>query len=109
MAPSPTTATGTAGATETAEMRGTAATVGTGKTTTLRVPRDLRDEIARLAERRDTTMVEVVTDAVARLGREEWWASVQDALDELSTAEVTTYAAESRGLAGAAADGLDGR
>lgn len=54
-------------------------------------------------------MVEVVTDAVARLGREEWWASVQDALDELSTAEVTTYAAESRGLAGAAADGLDGR
>lgn len=54
-------------------------------------------------------MLEVVTEAVGRLGRDEWWASVQRALDELSPAEVTAYGAESEGLAGAAADGLDGR
>ncbi|MCY3924011.1 MAG: hypothetical protein OXG52_00645 [bacterium] len=81
----------------------------TAKTTTLRISTDLRDEISRLAEHRGTTMVDVVTDAVHRLGREEWWLSVHGALDDLTGAETASYRAESRKLEAAAADGLDGR
>jgi len=54
-------------------------------------------------------MLTVVTDAVHRLGREEWWMSVRGALDELHDAEAASYRAESRRLESAAADGLDGR
>ncbi len=79
----------------------------TSQTTTLRVPTELRDEISRLAKQRGTTMLDVVTDAVHRLGREEWWLSVRGALDDLSDAEAASYRAESRGLDAAAADGLD--
>ncbi|HDH03817.1 MAG TPA: hypothetical protein ENH15_06190 [Actinobacteria bacterium] len=79
------------------------------KTTTLRVPSELRDEIARIARRRGTSMLEVVTDAVDRLGRDEWWSSVHDALDGLSSTEVASYQAESLELGAAAADGLDER
>ena len=78
-------------------------------TTTLRVPSELRDEIARIAERRGTTMLEVVTDAVHRLGRDEWWSSVRDALDELSPSDVADYQVESQQLDAASADGLDDR
>ena len=78
-------------------------------TTTLRVPSELRDEIARIAEQRGTTMLEVVTDAVHRLGRDEWWSSVRDALDGLGPTEVSTYQIESHQLDTAAADGLDDR
>ena len=35
------------------------------------VPTAVRDEVSRLAEQRGTTMLEVVTDAVHRLGRDE--------------------------------------
>ena len=79
------------------------------QTTTLRVPTELRDEISRLAKQRGTTMLDVVTDAVHRLGREEWWLSVRGALDELNDVEAASYRAESRRLESAAADGLDGR
>ena len=79
------------------------------RTTTLRVPIELRDEISRLAERRGTTMLDVVTDAVLRLGRDEWWSSVRGALDDLSAANVAGYQSESRGLDAAAADGIDDR
>ena len=79
------------------------------QTTTLRVPTELRDEISRLAEQRGTTMINVVTDAVHRLSRDEWWSSVRGALDGLSAAEAASYRAESRGLDAAAADGLDDR
>lgn len=79
------------------------------KTTTLRVPSELRDEIARIAERRGTTLLEVVTDAVHRLGRDEWWSSVRDALDGLDPSEVAEYEVESRQLDATVADGLDGR
>ena len=78
-------------------------------TTTLRVPRDLRDEIARIAEQRGTTMLEVVTDAVHRLGRDEWWSSVRDALDGLTPSEIAAYQLESQQLDAASADGLDER
>ncbi len=78
-------------------------------TTTLRVPSELRDEIARIAEQRGTTMLEVVTDAVHRLGRDEWWSSVRDALDRLTPSEVDTYQLESRLLGAASVDGLDER
>lgn len=79
------------------------------QTTTLRVPTELRDEISRLAEQRGTTMVDVVTDAVHRLGSDEWWSAARSALDELSNAEVASYQAEGRRLDAAAADGLDGQ
>ena len=51
-------------------------------------------------------MLEVVTDAVHRLGRDEWWSSVHDALDGLSSTEVDSYQAESLELDAAASDGL---
>jgi len=78
-------------------------------TTTLRVPSELRDEIARIAEQRGTTMLEVVTDAVHRLGRDEWWSSVRDALDGLTPSDVATYQVESQHLDASSLDGLDER
>ena len=78
-----------------------------GPTTTLRVPVDLRDEIARLAEERGTTMLQVVADAIHRLTRDEWWADVHDALDQLQPTEADGYRQEADRLGGAAADGLD--
>lgn len=78
------------------------------RTTTLRVPSELRDEIARIAKQRGTTMLEVVTDAVHRLGRDEWWSTVHRALDNMTASDAAAYQAESRGLGGASADGLDG-
>ena len=79
------------------------------KTATLRVPTELKDEIIRLAKQRGTTMLDVVTDAVHRLGREQWWTLVRGALDGLSDAEAASYRAESRRLEATAADGLDDR
>ena len=79
------------------------------RTTTLRVPTALRDEISRLAEQRGTTMIEVVTDAVQRLSRDEWWSSVRDALDGLTAAEEASYQAGSLGMDAASADGLGDR
>lgn len=77
------------------------------QTTTLRVPAELRDEVSRLANQRGTTMVDVVTEAVRRLGRDEWWSAARSALDELSDAETASYRTESNRLDAAAADGLD--
>ena len=79
------------------------------QTTTLRVPAELRDEIKRMAKQRGTTMVEVVADAVHRLGRDEWWLAARSALDGLTPVEAASYQAESRGLSATAADGLDDR
>jgi len=79
------------------------------KTTTLRLPQELRNDIARIAERRGTTMIDVVSDAVHRLGRDEWWESVHDALNVMTPSEVSTYLVETKALEDAAADGLDGR
>ena len=52
-------------------------------------------------------MLQVVTEAVHRLSRDEWWTSVRDALDNLDSEQVATYQAESRLLDVASADGLD--
>ncbi len=52
-------------------------------------------------------MVDVVADAVHRLGREEWWSSVRDALEDLAPSEVDAYQMESRRLDAAAIDGLN--
>ena len=79
------------------------------QTTTLRVPTELRDEISRLAKQRGTTMLDVVTDAVHRLSREQWWTLVRSALDEMSDAEAGSYHDESRRLDATASDGLDDR
>ncbi|WP_419945933.1 hypothetical protein [Candidatus Poriferisodalis sp.] len=78
------------------------------QTTTLRVPTELRDEIARLAEQRSTSMLQVVTEAVHRLSRDEWWASVRHALDDLTSEQAASYQSESCSLDAAVADGLDG-
>lgn len=75
----------------------------------MRVPSELRDEIAWIAEQRGTSMVDVVADAVHQLGRDEWWSSVRDALDDLAPSEVDAYQTESRRLDAAAIDGLDDR
>lgn len=76
-------------------------------TTTLRVPVDLRDEIARLAEERGTSMLEVVTEAIHRLTRDEWWDRVHGALDQLPPDEADLLRAQSEQFDGTAADGLD--
>ena len=52
-------------------------------------------------------MVDVVADAVHQLGRDEWWSSVRDALDDLTPSEVDAYQMESQRLDAAAVDGLD--
>jgi hypothetical protein len=76
------------------------------ETTTLRVPVQLRDEIARLAEERGTTMLDVVTDAVHRLSRDQWWDTVHDVVDQMTPEEVAAYQTETRRLDDAAADRL---
>ena len=89
-------------------MAPTKTTTTTTTTTTLRVPTHLRDEIARIAELRGTSMLAVVTDAVSRLGRDEWWSSVRGALDDLTPTDAETYKAVSEQLDTTASDGLDG-
>ena len=54
-------------------------------------------------------MVDVVADAVHQLGREEWWSSVREALDDLVPSEVDAYQSESQRFDAAAIDGLDER
>ncbi len=76
------------------------------ETTTLRVPTELRDEIARIANERGTTMLEVVSDAVHRLSREQWWTTVHEAIDDMTTEEIAAYQAEVGALDGTAGDGL---
>ncbi len=76
------------------------------KTTTLRVPNELRNEIARIAEERGSSMVEVVSDAIDRLGRDDWWASVHTALNDISPSAVESYENEAQRLDGASSDGL---
>lgn len=76
------------------------------ETSTLRVPAELRDEIARLARERGTTMLEVVSDAIHRLSRERWWDAVHDAIDVMTDDDQTAYGAEVAVLDGAATDGL---
>lgn len=66
----------------------------------------LRDEIARLAEARGSTMLDIVTDAVHRLSRDQWWDNVHEAIDAMATDEVGSYRDETDQLDGAAADGL---
>ena len=72
--------------------------MATTETTTLRVPVALRDEIARLAEARGATMVDVVTDAIHRLTTEQWWDTVHDALEQMAPEDVAAYQAEAARL-----------
>lgn len=75
------------------------------ETTTLRVPVQLRDEIARLAAARGSTMLDVVADAVHRLAQDQWWDSVHDAIDAMTADEAEDYRAETEQLDRATADG----
>ena len=75
-------------------------------TTTIRLPIELRDEIARLADQRDSSMVGVVSDAVGRLARDEWWDRVHAALDSLSEEDAVDYMAETDRLDGTTSDGI---
>jgi len=76
-------------------------------TTTLRVPSELRDEISRIAQQRGTSMLEVVTDAVRRLGCDEWWDAVHASLDNMAPDQVESYRAESTTLGRVSSDGVE--
>jgi len=58
----------------------------------------------RIAEERGSTLLQVVTDAVHLLSREQWWEAVQVALDEMTEDDLTSYRTE----AGALDDGGGG-
>lgn len=51
-------------------------------------------------------MLDVVTDAIHRLGQDQWWDSVHDALGQMAPEAVTEYRAEARRLDASASDGL---
>ena len=76
------------------------------QTTTLRVPVELRDEIAALAEDQGTTLLEVVTRAVAQLKREQFWEMVHQQMDAMPADELSAYQAETNQLDGTVGDGL---
>lgn len=82
--------------------------MATAETTTLRIPLELRDQIAQLAGRRGTTMLGVVVEAVLRLRRDEWWNTVHDALDTMNAAHAETYRADAEIVDATAPDGIDG-
>ena len=75
-------------------------------TTTLRLPVALRDEIARLADERESTLLDVVADAVAHLKRDKWWAQVHEELETMTSAELADYHADAETLDVTTADGL---
>lgn len=82
--------------------------MATRETTTLRVPTALRDRIARIADERRTTLLDVVTDAVDRLDRDRWWEAVHATLDDLQDDDFAGYQTEAGRLGGTTRDGLDG-
>lgn len=77
------------------------------ETTTLRVPVHLRDEIAALAEKRGTTMLDVVIDAIRQLRREQWWTGVHAAIESLDSESLDSHGAETTQLDQAAGDGIE--
>lgn len=72
------------------------------KTTTLRLSTTLRDEIARLAEERNTSMAELVANAIDELKRQHWWDEVRHSLNDLDD----RYTSEASVLDGTVRDGL---
>jgi len=79
------------------------------ETTTLRVPVELRDEIAALADSRGTTMLQVVVDAVEELRKAQWWGSLHEQLDAMGDDDAEGLRAEVEDLDGVVADGLRDR
>ncbi len=51
-------------------------------------------------------MVEVVSDAIHRLERDDWWASVHTALNDMSPSASESYENEIQTLDGTSSDGL---
>ncbi len=51
-------------------------------------------------------MLDVVTDAIHRLTRDQWWAAVHDVLDEMTPEQAAEYQAETGRLDASAPDGL---
>lgn len=76
-------------------------------TTTMRMPTELRDEIARLAAQRDTTMLDVVTEAVEQLRIQLWWDTVRAELDSMSDDDIDEYRREAAVLDAATPDGIE--
>lgn len=72
------------------------------KSTTLRLSTELRDEIARLAEQRGSSMVDVVAAAIDELKRQEWWNQVRVELAGLEN----DYRIDAQVFEGAAGDGV---
>lgn len=84
-----------------------ATTMATTETTTLRVPVALRERIAHIAKKQGGTLIDVVTAAVERWERDQWWDGVHAALDGLSDDELAEYRTQAHQLSGTSADGLD--
>ena len=76
-------------------------------TTTLRVPVQLRDQIAALADERGTTMLDVVAEAIRRLSRDQWWAGVHAAIEGSDPDALAGYHDEARVLDHAVSDGIE--
>ncbi len=51
-------------------------------------------------------MVEVVSDAIHRLERDDWWVSVHTALDDMSPSASKSYEDETQKLDRTSPDGL---
>ncbi len=76
-------------------------------TTTMRMPVELRDEIARLAAQRKSTMLDVVTDAVEQLRVQQWWDQVRDQLDAWTPEQIEEYRREAAPLESTLRDGIE--
>lgn len=66
----------------------------------------LRNEIARLADERYPTLLDVVTDALARLKRDQWWAQVHAELETMTAEDLSEYHADVETLDAVTSDGL---
>lgn len=52
-------------------------------------------------------MLDIVSDAVHRLSRDQWWDNVHEAIDAMTADEAEDYRIETDRLDSATADGLD--
>jgi hypothetical protein len=52
-------------------------------------------------------MLDVVTDAIHRLSRDEWWDTVHSALGEMSDDETAAYRRDTEAFDAAAGDGVN--
>lgn len=61
-------------------------------------PAAQQDETARAADQQSSPMQQPTNEPVHRPGRDEWWESVREALDDLDPEQAASYQAENRRL-----------